>query len=128
MTQERSFRGQDLAGASFEDVDLKGASFRLVDLSEARMHNTYLPRARLTGVVLQDTVLDGDVRGLVVNGVEVAPLVEAELDRRHPDRAAMRPTDADGFRAAWVRLGELWDGTVARARALEERSPGTVHW
>ena len=48
MTQERSFRGQDLAGASFEDVDLRGASFRLVDLSDARMHNTYLPRARLT--------------------------------------------------------------------------------
>lgn len=127
MTQERSFRGQDLAGASFEDVDLRGASFRLVDLSDARVHNTYLPRARLTGVVLQDAVLDGDIRGLVVNGVAVAPLVEAELDRRHPDRALMRPTDADGFRAAWARLGELWDGTVARAEALEERSAGAVH-
>jgi hypothetical protein len=91
------------------------------------MHNTSLPRARLTGVVLRDAVLDGDIGGLVVNGVEVPPLVEAELDRRHPDRAAMRPTDADGFRAAWVRLGDLWDGTVARARTLEERSPGAVH-
>ncbi|SOC52100.1 DinB family protein [Ornithinimicrobium cerasi] len=127
MTQTRSFRKADLAGAAFEEADLSGAAFRLVDLSDARMHNTDLSRARLTGVVLQGAVLDGDIRGLVVNGVEVAPLVEAELDRRHPDRALMRPVDAEGYRTAWARLGELWDGTVARASALEERAPGLVH-
>jgi len=37
----------------------------------------------------------------VINGVDVAPLIEAELDRRHPDRAKMRPIDAAGFRDAW---------------------------
>lgn len=127
MTEENRFEGVRLDGAQFRDVQMPEATFRLVDMSGARLHNVYLPGARLTGVVLQDAVIDGDVRGLVVNGVDVAPLVEAELDRRHPDRALMRPTDADGFRAAWTRLDELWDGTVARARALEERSPGVVH-
>ncbi|WP_122260559.1 DinB family protein [Ornithinimicrobium cerasi] len=127
MTQTRSFRKADLAGAAFEETDLSGAAFRLVDLSDVRMHNTDLSRARLTGVVLQGAVLDGDIRGLVVNGVEVGPVVEAELDRRHPDRALMRPADAEGYRTAWARLGELWDGTVARASALEERAPGLVH-
>lgn len=116
-----------MPGAEFREVQMPDASFRLVDLSRARLHNVYLPHARLTGVVLEDAVIDGDIRGLVVNGVEVAPLVEAELDRRYPDRALMRPSDAGGFRRAWARLGELWDGTVERARALEARSPGLVH-
>lgn len=121
------FRDEPMPGAVFERVEMPGASFRLVDLSGARLHNVYLPGARLTGVVVEDAVIDGDIRGLVVNGVEVAPLVEAELDRRHPDRAMMRPTDPDGYRAAWGRLEELWAATVERARFLEQRFPGVVH-
>ena len=53
-----------------------------------------------------------------VNGVEVGPLVEAELDRRHPERAAMRPTTADGFREAFAILDRLWGETLDRARVL----------
>lgn len=121
------WHGLRIPGAQFRDVEMPDASFRLVDLSRARLHNVYLPEARLTGLVLENAVIDGDIRGLVVNGVEIGPLVEAELDRRYPDRTLMRPTDADGFRRAWARLGELWDGTVARAHGLEERSPGLVH-
>ena len=127
MEGQQVFRDQELRGAVFEGVDLQGASFRLSDLSGARLHNVTMPGARLTGVVLEHALIDGMIRGLVVNGVEVEPLVEAELDRRHPDRPLMRPTDADGFRTAWARLGELWAGTVERARALEEREPGIVH-
>lgn len=127
MSEERGFEDTELPGARFRQVRMPEASFRLVDLSRARMHNVLLPGARLTGVVLEGAVIDGDIRGLVVNGVEVAPLVEAALDRRYPDRALMRPTDADGFRTAWARLGELWAGTVERARALEARSSGAVH-
>ncbi|WP_223190276.1 hypothetical protein [Nonomuraea terrae] len=41
------------------------------------------------------------------------PLVEAELDRRMPERAKMRPDDADGFRTAWAvlerRAWHRWD-------------------
>lgn len=32
----------------------------------------------------------------------------------------MRPDDSDGFREAWAILERLWEGTVARARALPE--------
>lgn len=42
-----------------------------------------------------------------MNGVDVAPLIEAELDRRMPERATMRPTDPDGFREAWDILERL---------------------
>src|SRR5215471_11490462 len=64
----------------FADEDLSDAVFRETDLSRARMY----------GVLLTGANLDGDITGLVVNGVEVAPLIEAELDRRHPERIALR--------------------------------------
>ncbi len=53
-----------------------------------------------------------------MNGVDIAPLVEAELNRRMPERARMRPDDPDGFRAAWAILQRLWAGTTARARTF----------
>jgi hypothetical protein len=52
------------------------------------------------------------------------PLVEAELDRRYPDRVKMRPTDADGFREAWDILERLWEQTVERARGM---APDLLH-
>lgn len=55
---------------------------------------------------------------MTINGVDVVPLIEAELDRRYPDRSKMRPNDAAGFREAWDIVERLWDGTVARARRL----------
>jgi hypothetical protein len=60
------------------------------------------------------------VRNVVVNGVDIAPLVDAELNRRMPERAKMRPEDPDGFRQAWDILERLWDGTLARARTFPE--------
>ncbi len=52
------------------------------------------------------------------------PLVEAELNRRYPDRAKMRPADADGFRDAWDILERLWAQTVTRARGM---APELLH-
>jgi DinB superfamily len=68
-----------------------------------------------------DVEISGELRNVVVNGVDIAPLVEAELDRRMPDRARMRPGDADGFREAWAVLERLWEGTIARARGFSEQ-------
>ena len=61
---------------------------------------------------------------MTINGVDIGPLIEAELDRRYPDRAKMRPADPAGFREAWDILGRLWDQTVERARRLP---PGLLH-
>ena len=38
------------------------------------------------GALLADMEINGDIENLRVNGVDVVPLVEAELDRRYPDR------------------------------------------
>jgi uncharacterized damage-inducible protein DinB len=118
------FISQDLAGARFEDVHLAGARFRDVDLTGARFHLVDLTGARIRGAVLVDTDISGLISNLRVNGVDVGPLVEAELNRRHPDRAKMSPADADGFREAWDILERLWQRTIERARGLP---PGLLH-
>ena len=118
------FIREDLTGARFETVELVDALFESVDLASARFHNVDLSGARIRGAVLVNVDIDGDIENLRVNGVDVVPLVEAELDRRYPERRAMRPTDADGFRVAWEHLERLWRQTVERARALP---PAALH-
>ena len=104
------FQEQDLAGAHFEHVNLRDAQMKGVDLTGVRMR----------GVELVDVEISGELQNVVVNGVDIAPLVEAELNRRMPERAKMRPDDSDGFREAWAILERLWKGTVARAMTLPE--------
>lgn len=107
-----------LTGKHLERADLSGAMLRHVDLRNARFEQVTLTGTRMRGVELGHVTIDGDIEDLVVNGVDVAPYVYAELDRRYPDRARMRPTDPEGFRTAWDILERLWDGTVTRARSL----------
>ncbi|HEY1346827.1 MAG TPA: DinB family protein [Streptosporangiaceae bacterium] len=118
------FTGENLTGARFEDVYLTGARFRDVDLSGARFHLVDLTGAVIRGAALVDVDISGDIENLRVNGVDVAPLVEAELDRRYPDRARMRPADAAGFREAWGILERLWQQTTERARGM---APELLH-
>jgi uncharacterized protein YjbI with pentapeptide repeats len=112
------FISENLAGARFEDVYLTGARFRLADLTNARFHEVDLTGAMIRGAFLVNVDIDGQIENLRVNGVDVVPLVEAELNRRYPDRVKMRPADADGFREAWDILERLWPQTVGRARRM----------
>lgn len=99
-------------GAEFADLSMAGASFREVDLSGVRM----------SGVVLFNADIDGAIDGLRVNGVEVLPLIEAELDRLHPERLKLRPTTPAGRREAVDVIEGLWRATVQRASALPEET------
>jgi hypothetical protein len=105
-------RTDDFRGAEFVDVDMSGAVLREVDLSGARMK----------GVLLIGADIDGAINGLRVNGVEVAPLIERQLDRLHPERRSLRPVDVDGAREGWAVVETFWDETVARARRLPEEA------
>jgi hypothetical protein len=118
------FLGDDLRGSRFERVDLTGAEFRASDLQRARFHGVDMRGVVMRGVELVDVDIHGEILNVTVNGVDIGPLVTAELDRRYPDRAKMRPTDPAGFRAAWTILERLWDETVARARRLD---PDLLH-
>ncbi|GGL25019.1 DinB family protein [Phycicoccus endophyticus] len=115
----------DLSGARAEQVRLRGAHVSDADLTGLRLTEVLLADVVVRGASLEGRVeISGDVEGLVVNGVEVAPLVEAELARRYPDYAAMKPTDAEGFRQAWDVVERLWAGTVERARGF---APEQLH-
>jgi len=124
------FHQQDLADSRFEQVHLQRAAFHQVhlndaefldvDLTGARFRDVFFSDVVMRGVALQNVRIEGEVEGLTINGVDIEPLVRAELERRDPDLATMRPTDPDGFRDAWSTLERLWGETVVRARALPE--------
>jgi len=101
----------------YEDADLRGARF---------------VRSTLAGVVMRGVVLDGadldspwlsEGGSLLVNGVDVAPLVEAELNRRYPGRELRTASDPAGLRAAWAALETAWAAALERVEAMP---PGTV--
>jgi hypothetical protein len=106
-------RGLAVTGTRVADVSLTDARVRDVEVLRASLW-----RVRMRGAWIGEVSIDGQIEGLLVNGVDVGPLVEAELDRRHPDRVKMRPTDVAGFLEAWDLVESLWAGTVDRARAL----------
>ena len=90
--------------------DWSGRTFRNVDLSDTRWKETTLVNARFSGLII----------GLVVNDIEIAPLVDAEMNRRFPERTKLRPTTAAGMREAWSVIEDLWAASKLRAAALPE--------
>ena len=100
--------------------ELRGATFRRVDLSDVTMRDVDLRGARIIDAVLVDVDMSGLITGLRVNGVEVGPLIEAELDRLHPERLRLRGTDPEGLRSGWAVVEELWRPTIEHARSLPE--------
>lgn len=111
-------QADDLRGAEFTEASLKGARFVECDLSGVVMR----------GVDIQAGDIDAPWLGekgasLKINGVEVAPYVQAELDRRFPGRADRRAEDPDGLRAAWAAVERIWATALDRVAAMPE---GTV--
>ncbi|MFZ0168364.1 MAG: DinB family protein [Candidatus Dormiibacterota bacterium] len=105
-----SAEGRDFAGARLEDADF----------SRARLHSPSFESAKITDAWLCNADISGDIEGLRVNGIEVAPLVEAELDRRFPGRVKLRASDPPLLAEAWTMLEDIWRANVARAHALPE--------
>jgi hypothetical protein len=107
--------------AEFSDTDeLRAARFTGVDLSGARFRSVDLTGVKMVDAVLVNADLSGLIDGLTVNGIEVAPLIAREMDRRYPERAKLFAADPEGLRAAWSAIETLWDTTLARAHALPE--------
>ena len=111
MTDSRQTDGRP--GAEFTGANLRGARFVRSDLSGAVMRGVDVAGADIDAPWLFD---GGNV--LRVNGVDVVPYVEAELNRRFPGRAARRAADPEGLRAAWAALERTWSATLERAAAM----------
>jgi hypothetical protein len=113
------FQRADLTDAHFDRVNLSGAEFRMTDLVGTTFRDVDIRNVVMRGVELVDVDIHGKIGNVTINGVEVSALVNAELDRRYPDRAKMRPADPAGFRQAWDVVERLWGDTVERARELD---------
>jgi hypothetical protein len=114
VNDTRTFTGSDdLKGAEFVDTNLHGARFVRADLSGVVMREVDVQGADIDAPWLSD----GE-SFLRVNGVDVIPFVEAELNRRFPGRADRRAKDPDALRAAWATLERTWAATLERVAAM----------
>lgn len=113
-----TYSGTDeFRGAEFVDLSMRGARFRGVGLGGVVMRGVSVEGAEIDDPWL----LEGG--SLVVNGIDVAPYVDAELNRRFPGRELRRAEDPEGLREAWAALERTWQATLDRAAAMPE---GTV--
>jgi len=109
-----TFTGSDdLRGAEFTGVNLRGARFVEADLSGVVMR-----AVDVAGAEIDAPWLFEDKSSLLVNGVDVTPFVEAELNRRFPGRAERRAGDPAGLRAAWAAVERTWAATLERVAAM----------
>jgi hypothetical protein len=104
---------EQLHHRTFTNRTLRAARFIGCDLSEVVVRGSEIAGMELDSPWL----LEGDAT-LLVNGVNVAPMVDAELNRRFPGRELRVADDPEGLRAAWNAVEQTWAATVARARAL----------
>jgi uncharacterized protein YndB with AHSA1/START domain len=100
-------------GPRFLDADLRYARFVSTDLSGSVVRG-----GNVAGMDIDAPWLADGETFLRVNGVDVIPYVEAELDRRFPGRADRRAADPDGLRTAWAHLERTWAATLERVEAL----------
>jgi hypothetical protein len=90
------------------------------DWSGARFNNIDFTGAKIVEGNFDGADFNGYVGTLKVNGIHVWPLIDAELNRRHPERAKLRPSDPEGCREALAIIEGQLDQTWKRARALTE--------
>ena len=95
-----------------------GKRFDDADFSHAHLHSPNFEGAKITDGWLANADISAFIGGLRINGVMIAPLVTAELDRMFPERILLRAGDPHGLAEAWTLIERLWADTVARARAL----------
>jgi uncharacterized protein YjbI with pentapeptide repeats len=109
----QTFEHCKMAGSVFRDVNLGGATFEDVNLAGATIRN-----ANLEGLRIEDA----NIAGLTVFGFRVDELIEAELDRRDPERARLKmrdPYDPEAVREVMVRLEEIRAAFRQRLRATD---------
>jgi hypothetical protein len=99
-------RTTQFEGATFLRASFKGARFRFSDVSGVTMR----------GVDVNGLDIDSHdlfFGTLLVNGVDVVPLVDAELNRLFPGRGLQKATTPEGLREGWVAVQAAWATTVA---------------
>lgn len=102
------FVDANLRGARFVRSDLTAVVMRAVDVAGADIDDPWL--------------LDGESR-LLVNGVDVTPYVESQLNARFPGRELRRADDPGGLREAWAAVERAWSDAVVRVAGMPTGTP-----
>jgi hypothetical protein len=105
----------ELENATFSRVSLRGARFASCDLSDARIRGSDAQRLELD-------IRDIEDAPLYVNGVDVVPLVDAELNRRFPGRELRMAESIDDLRRGWSAVSTAWESLLDRAASMPEGS------
>ena len=92
-------------GATFVRTSFRGATLRSCDLSGVTMRSV-----DVGGLDIDSH--DLFFGSLIVNGVDVVPLVDAELNRQFPGRELQSATMPEGLRGGWVAVQAAWETTV----------------
>ena len=99
-------RTKEFEAATFVRASFKGAVLRSCDVSGVTMRSV-----EVGGLDIDSH--DLFFGSLFVNGVDVVPLVDAELNRRFPGRELQKAQTPEGLREAWVAVQAAWQDTVA---------------
>lgn len=89
-----------------------------MNLSGTRVHDAFPIGTQVTDAWVHSLDLSGNVQSLVVNGVEVAGAVQAELERRHPELGYLDSKDVPGVQRVWAKVQEIAAATRDTARRL----------
>ncbi len=92
---------QEFEGAAFIRTSFRGATLRSCDVSEVTMRS-----ADVGGLDIDSH--DLFFSSLIVNGVDVVPYVDAELNRQFPGRELQKAQKPEGLRDGWVAVQAAW--------------------
>ncbi len=96
---------KEFEGAAFVRASFKGATLRFSDVSGMVMRGVDVDRLDIDSH-------DLFFGSLLVNGVDVVPLVDAELNRQFPGRELQKAQTPEGLREGWVAVQSAWRETV----------------
>ena len=96
---------QGFEGATFLRTSFRGATLRSSDVSGVTMRSV-----DVGGLDIDSH--DLFFGSLLVNGVDVVPLVDAELNRQFPGRELQKAQTPNGLRDGWVAVQAAWETTV----------------
>ncbi|MGL5823796.1 MAG: DinB family protein [Nocardioides sp.] len=96
---------KEFEGAAFVKASFKGATLRFSDVSGVRMRSV-----DVDGLDIDSH--DLFFGSLFVNGVDVVPLVDAELNRQFPGRELQKSETPEGLREGWVAVQSAWQTTL----------------
>ncbi len=105
-------RGEDLSGRVFLDTILRGAKFTESDLSRVVIRGCDVGGMEIDAPWLRFG------EPIIINGVDVGPYVEAELNKRFPGREEQTAESPEALGAAWTKLEEAWGVALERAGTM----------